>query len=936
MRKSIVFIAMGVLAIGIGSASRRLESRVAASPDFVHFEASHVHPAALTPGGARLLVVNTPNDRLAIFDVTGTHPVKVFDLPVGLEPVAVAAQSDSEAWVVNHLSDDVSIVNLNTRHVRATLWVGDEPSDVVFANGKAYVSVSQYDQVQVYNPSTLALIATIPIDSRMPRALARNADGSRVFVAGLHAGNRTSSLSEAEAGDSLPAPNPPMSGSLPAAPKVALIIQQQANGNWVDETGKLWNSKARYTSLDADVSEINTTSNTVARTFGGIGTVNFALAVNGAGTVAVTGTEARNLVRFEPNLSGHIVDTRAAFITSGGAVTLSNLNPHINYSVTPGPASESDSSVGIPTGAAWSADGQRLYITSLASNQVAVLDPTRPNQVLARVHVAAGPTGVVVDGARGRLYVLGRFHNQLQTLSTADFSQIGIAAIGFDPTPDAIVNGRKFFYGGFTSGHGDQACATCHIFGDFDNIAWDLGNPQGAMQPINTTGQVDPQIQSSVHPMKGPMTTQTLRGLPPTGMFHWRADRVNLDAFNGAFVGLMGRASSLADSEMAAFDDFVLPLVHPPNPNQFLDRTLPGDPGPSPVPSAQRGQSFFLNVRVDGNILTCNNCHASEAFGPGTNGQIIDHTALQEAQDMKVPELRNLYRKTGFTDLPGAVNKRGFGFTHNGSVDNLFDFLKFPGFNFGSTQTVADANRRDVEQFLLCFETGMAPAVGFQITFNGPNDSDPTTVARLDTLVRQAESSFCDLVAKGRTGGQPRGWVYVGGGMWRSDKQAESDIATASLRALGGLGSELTVTGVPKGSGTRLGIDQDRDGYRDGDELDAGSNPANPSSTPANVAVEPATPREEFALRSISPNPFRSDLDVAFTLGRPGPVDLVVYDVLGREVRAVARGTRLTAGPQSLRWDGRDASGREAGAGVYFVRLRTERATWTRPVVRVR
>src|SRR5439155_207195 len=317
-------------------------------------------------------------------------------------------------------------------------------------------------------------------------------------------------------------------------------------------------------------------------------------------------------------------------------------------------------------------------------------------------------------------------------------------------------------------------------------------------------------------------TTQTLRGLPPTGMFHWRADRVNLEAFNGAFVGLMGRTSSLADSEMAAFDDFVLPLVHPPNPNQFLDRTLPGDPGPSPVPSAKRGRSFFLNVRVDGNILACNNCHASEAFGPGTNGQIIDHTALQEAQDMKVPELRNLYRKTGFR-------------------------------------------------------------------------------------------------------GQPRGWVYVGGGMWRSDKQAESDIATASLRALGGLGTELTVTGVPKGSGTRLGIDQDRDGYRDGDELDAGSNPANPSSTPANVAVEPATPREEFALRSIKPNPFRTDLEVAFTLGRPGPVDLVVYDVLGREVRAVARGTRLTAGPQSLRWDGRDANGREAGAGVYFVRLRTER-----------
>jgi YVTN family beta-propeller protein len=935
LRKSLPLFAIAALAIGIAAVPRHLASRIASSPDFVHFESAHVHPATLTPGGDRLLVVNTPDDRLSVFDVTGSHPVKIADIPAGLEPVSVAAPSDSEAWVVNHLSDDVSIVNLNTGHVRGTLRVGDEPSDVVFANGRAYVSVSQYDQVRVYDPGTLALVATIPIASRMPRALARNADGSRVFVAGLHAGNRTSVLSEAEAGDSLPAPNPPMSQSLPAAPRVALIIQQQANGNWVDETGKLWNSKARYTVLDADVSEINTASNTVARTFGGIGTANFALAVNGAGTVAVTATEARNLVRFEPNVNGHIVDTRAALITSGGTVTLRDLNPHINYSVTPGPASETDSSLGIPNGAAWSADGQRLYVTSLASNRIAVLDPAQPSPILARVPAAAGPTGIVVDGARGRLYVVGRFRNQLQTLSTRNFSQVAIAAIGFDPTPDEIVNGRKFFYGGFTSGHGDQACATCHLFGDFDNIAWDLGNPQGMMQPINTAGQIDPLILSSVHPMKGPMTTQSLRGLPPTGMFHWRADRVDLDAFNGAFVGLMGRASMLADSEMAAFDDFVLPLVNPPNPNQFLNRTLPGDPGPSAVPSAKRGQNFFMNVQVDGGALTCNQCHAAASFAPGTNGQIIDRFALQEAMDMKVPQLRNLYRKTGFTDLPAAQNKRGFGFTHNGATDNLFNFLKFPGFNFGPNQPVADANRRDVEQFLLCFDTGIAPAVGYQLTFTGANNSDPTAIARLDTLAGQAEAGFCDLVAKGRSALKARGWLYAGGGMWRPDRLAESEITTAALRVLGGIGSEITVTGVPAGSGTRMGIDQDRDGHRDRDELDAGTDPADPLSMPESVPTEPPASPAEFALRAVEPNPFQSEVEVAFSLGRAGPVDFVVYDVLGRELRVVARGLSLEAGPQSLRWDGRDAGGRQSGAGLYFVRLTTERATWTRPVVRV-
>ena len=880
-------------------------------------------------------MVNTPNDRLAIFDVTGPRPVLTYDLPVGLEPVAVAARSDSEAWVVNQLSDDVSIVNLNTRHVRGTLRVGDEPSDVVFANGNAYVSVSQYDQVRVYDAGTLALVATIPIASRMPRALVRDANGTKVYVAGLQAGNRTSALSEAEAGDSLPPPNPTMDPSLPAAPKVALIIQQQGNGNWVDETGKLWNAKAPYTVVDADVSEIDTGSNTVTRSFGGIGTVNFALAISATGIVTVTGTEARNLTRFVPNLSGHLVDTRVGLIAPNGTVTLGDLNPHINYTVTPGSAAERDSAIGIPTGAAWSADGQRLYVTSLASDKVAVLDPVPPTRVLARVPVVAGPTGVVVDDVRGRLYVVGRFHNQLQTLSTADFSQVGLTGIGFDPTPDAIVNGRRFFYGGFTSGHGDQACATCHVFGDFDNIAWDLGNPRGTMEPVDVSGQLDPAIQSSIHPMKGPMATQSLRGLPPTGMFHWRADRLNLDRFNPAFVSLLGRSSQLPDSEMAAFDDFVLALVHPPNPNEYLNRTMPGEAGPSSVPSARRGQGFFFDV-VSERAQTCSGCHFAGQFGAGTNGQIVDRNSLMASQDIKVPHLRNLYRKTGFTDQPGAVSKRGFGFTHNGSVATIFDFLQFPAFNFGSPQAVADANRRDVEQFLLSFDTGMAPAVGTQVTFFGANDSDPVVSARLDTLVARADAGDCDLVAKGRVALQPRGWLYVGGGMWRPDKSAASDLTTAALRALGGLGSEVTVTGVPVGSGMRLGIDQDRDGYRDGDELDAGSNPANPRSTPQNVAVGSDGREPEFALRAVKPNPFRDEVEVAFTLGRAGAVDLVVYDVLGREVRAVARGMRLNAGAQSLRWDGRDAGGREAGAGLYFVHLRTERTSWRRTVARVR
>jgi YVTN family beta-propeller protein len=96
---------------------------------YVNFEASQVHPIALTPSGAKLLAVNTPDGTLEVFTVDGAGNL-VFDatIPVGLEPVTVVARTDSEAWVVNQLSDSVSIVDLNLRTVVRTLRVGDEPS----------------------------------------------------------------------------------------------------------------------------------------------------------------------------------------------------------------------------------------------------------------------------------------------------------------------------------------------------------------------------------------------------------------------------------------------------------------------------------------------------------------------------------------------------------------------------------------------------------------------------------------------------------------------------------------------------------------------------------------------------------------------------------------------------------------------------------------
>jgi len=84
-----------------------------------------------------------------------------------------------------------------------------------------------------------------------------------------------------------------------------------------------------------------------------------------------------------------------------------------------------------------------------------------------------------------------------------------------------------------------------------DLLAWNLGNPDGNMTSLQ---QGNKTIQ--FHPMKGPMTTQTLRGLVGQDPYHWRGDMPNFAAFNSAFAGLLG-GQQLSDADMAAFTSFI-------------------------------------------------------------------------------------------------------------------------------------------------------------------------------------------------------------------------------------------------------------------------------------------------------------------------------------------------------------------------------------------
>ena len=123
--------------------------------------------------------------------------------------------------------------------------------------------------------------------------------------------------------------------------------------------------------------------------------------------------------------------------------------------------------------------------------------------------------------------------------------------------------------------------------------------------------------------------------------------------------------------------------------------------------------------------------------------------------------------------------------------------------------------RRNVEAFLLAFDSNLAPIVGQQVTLTRQNAA--AVGPRLDLLIARADADECDLVAKNRWGG----FLYVGEGKFRFSHRGIPEIPDPVLRATTHLPQgEITYTCVPPGSGRRIGLDRDEDGLLDGEDHD--------------------------------------------------------------------------------------------------------------------
>jgi YVTN family beta-propeller protein len=948
---------------------------------FVAFESGHVRPLVLSPDGSRLFVVNTPDNTLEIFDVDSGGLSFSASVSVGMEPVAVAARSNTEVWVVNHLSDSISIVDLSgaVPGVKRTLLVGDEPRDIVFAlpacvdlfdtgepaetsgspNGlcdndgstvgvagdRAFITTAHRGQhrthasisgvagwgdpqfltagigradVWVFDGGDLgSTLGGTPTEiltffADTPRSLAVGPLGNTVYVAAFMSGNQTATVNETfvpdgfstscgggGSGGGVPGPSTKVGvGGNPGepAPETGVIVKFDGS-DWVDALGCSWNAVAPFSSgfmlPDNDVFTVDATTLAKGTVFSSVGTILFNMAVNPvSGKVYVTNTESPNHIRFEgpgvhggSTVQGHLSETRVTILDPAGpSQDVQHLNQHIVYAdlhTDPGADhaaidAQIPHSLATPMQPTISSDGNTIYIPAFGSSRIGVFsrteleDPSFETNYLPATQSAdyltttgGGPSGVALDESHNRLYVTTRFNNSVEVIDLNGVVAPIVHTL-HNPEPPSIVDGRPFLYDAvISSGNGEASCSSCHIFGDFDSLAWNLGNPDDSMG-TNNQPQPDAVLQFTnptepFHPMKGPMTTQTLRGLSTHGAMHWRGDRA--DGFFGtdsctepgyaeanatqapcdeerafknfivAFEGLLGKHGTITDVEVQQFADFMLKVQLPPNPVRALDDSLTGDQldgsdkwfscGPGTIECAQ------LDPNATDTVEDCDGCHSLDPKN-GFYGSGGEDSFEGEPQHMKVPHNRNMYQKIGMFGV-GGDQVRGTGYLHDGSVDTLKTFLGSGVFDLNS------AEEDDLVQFLLAFPTDISPIVGQQVTIGPDNFNVADVNSRISLIDNQAGVDFdsailggevtqCDVIVKTVEGGVEKGYYSTNGGTYLPDDNGPS-LTEAALRAKAdpnGAAQILTYTAVPPGSAKRMGIDRDEDELGNGVETNTG------------------------------------------------------------------------------------------------------------------
>lgn len=815
----------GLIALALSFASG--DAAAQGRSDSCNFETPVVRPLELARVGGRdyLLVCNTPDSSLEIYDTAGLR--RVARVRTGLEPVSVRWSAQQGAcYTCNAIGDSITriVLTSDASGLRARLdrseWVGDSPMDLAFsADGRLlFVTHESMGALSLRDARSLRAVAPGFEDVQL-------VDDWLAPVEGLKEPRQTMRVGD------------------------KLFVLGFRGGHSFFHDFDLW-------SYDFKLGR--------TRKLGGLGTQKAGMRVDSQGRLWVVGGDAENQRAGQAAVAAaptgfvrsllHRIDGAGS---ANARVATRDLNRDRMGQVAPRARALAQ-----PYDLAIYEGGTRpfkVFVAAFGSDRVGVVDAADPDpakwsiraidiplRALSRGQMA-GPRGLVfkpanptVQGDPGdRIYCFNRIDASVYAIDPMRERVVSAALLANDPVPDYVRRAQHFLYSAKLSGNGFVSCASCHLDGRTDGLAWDLSDPKSpkALDPSLLDGVTDGAVRgmTSFPATKGRMVTQRLQGLvqgeaaPGSAVFfstvphHWRADQ-DFQAFNGAYVDLQGMANigppqgpkrGISARDMRFFEEFVHSIHYPPNPEQAKDRRFTGtlgDPDKRDGSLALRGLKLFHTEPIaDGAGInnpdfggrSCVQCHSL----PDGSNHRITRTGVTTSQPVESATLRGLQQKEAVLER-GALTTSGvvtgeFGLEHSGSTRSINDFNTFVfGHDFQSTQRRAllDAMTRFVREL----DHGVAPIVGFPVTID-QNTSRGEVDFALAFLRRQAHEAGAGLVAQVSSAQGDFGYSYDPVTQrWTEEDSARVASSAQILAQLRSADDRVVLQAVPLGDERRL------------------------------------------------------------------------------------------------------------------------------------
>jgi YVTN family beta-propeller protein len=525
------------------------------------FLSPQVDPIALSPDGSLVLVANTTSGSVTAIATANDSPFAT--VPVGVEPVSIAFRPDGlEAWVSNHVSDSVSVIDTDItgpNYLRVVATVQsldpttlvsdfDEPVGIAFAsNAKAYVALSSTNRIAVVDVGTRQVTGTLEVRAQEPRALTvRN---GLLYALAFESGNQ-SELSACATLQAYGSGQPGDQCSLGLEDLLVFVTEPNLPGAVknivIDDVPGPGPDLTQTVVPDRDLFVFDTATDTEVDVATGVGTLLYGLAVDSTGRAFVAETDARNDANGDEgdnlvDLDNRMFLDQIARVDCGGG----SCGAPVRFDLEPAPPAQPavGDELATPYGIAVSGDDTTVVATAMGTSRVFSMDASS-GSVLDILDLGSGasfgqqsPRGLAlasdVSGAPQKAYVLNTLEN---TVSVVDVSnpaalvEVSEIPVGNDPTPDAVRRGRIAFASAFASSSGTFSCESCHPDGNTDQLLWRIGGScsfsttiqlpiTGGSQNVSCSGDDEPR------------STMPVRGLLHTVPLHW--DGTLGDPFGG-------------------------------------------------------------------------------------------------------------------------------------------------------------------------------------------------------------------------------------------------------------------------------------------------------------------------------------------------------------------------------------------------------------------